>query len=246
MLTLQVASDLHLEFHADLGRSFIEAMDPAGVDVLVLAGDIMTARPLNSVRETLKRFADRYAQVIYVPGNHELWGSKSEGAITLLGNAAETLSNVSLLNNQVITCKGQRFLGGPMWFPQWSPLRDYVATQMEDFKQIVDFDSWVVAENRKFQKFAEENLKLGDVVLTHYLPSFKSVAPKYQGASTNEFFICEMDHLIQEKKPSLWIHGHTHESMDYQLFDTRIVCNPFGYPRQLNPAYQEKMLISVN
>jgi len=27
----------------------------------------------------------------------------------------------------------------------------------------------------------------------------------------------------------LWIHGHTHESFDYMVGDTRIVCNPRGY-----------------
>ena len=27
----------------------------------------------------------------------------------------------------------------------------------------------------------------------------------------------------------IWIHGHTHESFDYHIGKTRIVCNPRGY-----------------
>ena len=28
---------------------------------------------------------------------------------------------------------------------------------------------------------------------------------------------------------SLWIHGHIHESFDYKIGKTRVVCNPRGY-----------------
>jgi len=35
-MRLQLLSDLHFEFHRDGGRSFVESLDPSGVDVLVL------------------------------------------------------------------------------------------------------------------------------------------------------------------------------------------------------------------
>ena len=43
-MKLQIMSDLHLEMHADRGAEFIRELDPTGVDVLVLAGDITMAR----------------------------------------------------------------------------------------------------------------------------------------------------------------------------------------------------------
>src|SRR5450631_3269273 len=43
-MKLQIMSDLHLEMHADRGAEFIRSLDPTGVDVLVLAGDITMAR----------------------------------------------------------------------------------------------------------------------------------------------------------------------------------------------------------
>ena len=39
-MRLQLLSDLHFEFHRDGGRSFVDSLDPGGIDVLVLAGDI--------------------------------------------------------------------------------------------------------------------------------------------------------------------------------------------------------------
>jgi hypothetical protein len=44
----------------------------------------------------------------------------------------------------------------------------------------------------------------------------------------------------------LWIHGHTHESFDYVVNGTRVVCNPRGYaPRDLNPAFDPGLTVDV-
>ena len=245
MPTIQVMSDLHLELHRDHGRSFIESQDATGVDVLVLAGDILSAKFAKPVEETFRMFADKFPHIIYVPGNHEFWGTRPEQTITLLTNVTSKFSNISLLTDRATTVGNTRFLGGPMWFPQWRPLEDYAATQMPDFQLIEGFRDWSVKANARFIAFLDEELREGDVVVTHYLPSAKSTAPRFKRSPLNAFFVCETAPLIQDRKPSLWIHGHTHDACDYQLFNTRIVCNPFGYPTELNSGYREKLLIPI-
>lgn len=32
----------------------------------------------------------------------------------------------------------------------------------------------------------------------------------------------------------LWVHGHMHNASDYVIGDTRVVCNPKGYPGEKN------------
>ena len=50
MATIQLLSDLHLEFLDPYGRkAFLEALDPSGVDILILAGDICLASQLEQV-----------------------------------------------------------------------------------------------------------------------------------------------------------------------------------------------------
>jgi len=39
-----------------------------------------------------------------------------------------------------------------------------------------------------------------------------------------------MDDYILEHKPNVWIHGHLHNTTLYKIGDTRIICNPLGYP----------------
>jgi Icc-related predicted phosphoesterase len=75
------------------------------------------------------------------------------------------------------------------------------------------------------------------VVVTHHLPHRRSIHPKYNGSDLNPSFASDLSDLMGPPV-SLWIHGHTHESFDYVVNGTRVVCNPCGYiPMELNPAF---------
>jgi hypothetical protein len=44
------------------------------------------------------------------------------------------------------------------------------------------------------------------------------------------------------------VHGHTHDSFDYDLDGTRVVCNPRGYARggvNENPRFDPHLTITV-
>lgn len=77
------------------------------------------------------------------------------------------------------------------------------------------------------------------VVITHHLPSARSVSPAYATAATNPAFASHLDLLIEPT--DLWIHGHTHASSDYRIGRARVICNPRGYRRSSgvweNPAF---------
>ena len=48
--------------------------------------------------------------------------------------------------------------------------------------------------------------------------------------STNGAYSSNLDDfIINNPKIKTWIHGHTHESFDYMIGSTQIVCNPRGY-----------------
>lgn len=69
------------------------------------------------------------------------------------------------------------------------------------------------------------------VVIGHHAPSKTSIHPRYQNddlmngayASSLDFFIDDHPQIV------LWVHGHTHETFDYEIGNTRIFCNPRGY-----------------
>ena len=69
-------------------------------------------------------------------------------------------------------------------------------------------------------------------MVTHHLPAPMSVARRYANDPLNPAFASRLEDLIEKNHPELWIHGHTHVPCDYELFKTRIVSNPRGYPRE--------------
>jgi hypothetical protein len=55
--------------------------------------------------------------------------------------------------------------------------------------------------------------------------------PRFADSLLNASFVSDAKHLIDGSRARLWIHGHTHDSFDYVLNGTRVVCNPRGYAR---------------
>ena len=83
------------------------------------------------------------------------------------------------------------------------------------------------------------------MVITHHLPHAMSVHAKYAGDPLNPAFASDLSALVRQPV-QLWIHGHTHESMDYQIDGTRVVCNPRGYlPQQPNTAFDPGLVVTL-
>ena len=241
-MRIQVLSDIHFEFHADAGASFVGSLDPRGVDVLVVAGDLAVGGGIGPALDLLcKHYAG--AVVVYVHGNHEFYGCPREEVVATTRAACGRHRNLRWLDAELVEIQGVRFLGAPLWFPRADGAPKMA---MNDFHLIPDFESWVYAENARAVAFLDQELRESDVVVTHHLPAQACVAPAYVGSPLNAFFVCDLEALLLARRPALWIHGHTHKSVDVTLGATRIVCNPFGYARVAeNRAFREDACVDL-
>ena len=237
-MKIQVLSDLHTETHMDGGKSFVKSLQSRPkTDLLVIAGDLT-----NQVNHQLAKTDVLHplacdglsSNVLYVLGNHDFWGSKPPWTIENNKTCVDLVTSP-----QILTYKNKRVLAGTMWFP---PTKH---KKTNDFTQIPNFEPWVYEQNAAFHRFLEENLRKGDIVVTHYAPSFNSVHPRFVGSPVNTCFVSDETELILERKPALWIHGHMHDSFDYMLGNTRVVCNPFGYRWEVNPKFDDSLVIKV-
>lgn len=238
---IRIVSDLHFEFHADAGATLAVEVTSGDYDVLVIAGDLTSSESLSQSLALLASINAR--PVVYVLGNHEFYGSSRTRVMAAARASAHQHSNLHVLDSEVVTIDGVRFVGAPLWFektpgaPTWA---------MNDFGQIENFSSWVYAENARARDFLESEVRDGDVVVTHHLPAEQSIHAKYKGSRLNAFFLCDMEPLIRRCRPALWVHGHTHESCDYRIGKTRVVCNPFGYAREEeNREFDSEFTVSV-
>src|SRR5450631_642840 len=115
-MRLHIMSDLHLEMHAEGGAELIRDLDPTGVDVLVLAGDITMARHYEDLESVFKPLARKYRHVLYVPGNHEYYKSSPTDVARNLAQLTKNFPEVTVPENDTVVISGQRFIVGTMWF----------------------------------------------------------------------------------------------------------------------------------
>lgn len=237
-MVIQLASDLHTETHADGGAGILAEMAQTSADLLVLAGDITNARDPTAIEFILRQVSSHYRDIIYIPGNHEFYGTTPAFALANLQEVAKRFANVHVPSNEVIVVGAKRFLCGTGWFPK--PKEEEMAFKryMNDFWDIEDFEPWVYEQHAHFRLLLIEELVEGDVVITHHLPSVASVSEAYKSAVTNAFFVSHFDKSIIMRKPALWLHGHTHAQCDYQLGATRVVANPLGYPNEVRSSME--------
>jgi len=231
-MKLQLMSDLHLEMHADRGAEFIRRLNPIGVDVLVLAGDVTMARRYEDLENVFQPLARKFRHIVYVPGNHEYYRSSPKEVARNLARLGKQFPEVVIPDNGSVVVAGQRFFGGTMWFRP-DPMGGLNKRFMSDFSVIDEFEPWVYDQNVAFEKALITEVEPGDIVVTHHLPAPQSVAPRFARSAINAFFVSDMTSHLPELEPRLWIHGHTHERCDYMLGNTRVVANPLGYPNEL-------------
>lgn len=69
------------------------------------------------------------------------------------------------------------------------------------------------------------------VVVGHHTPSFASCHPRWSAdKEMNGAYHSDLSEFILDRPAiKLWFHGHTHETYDYMIGSTRVLCNPRGY-----------------
>jgi Icc-related predicted phosphoesterase len=103
------------------------------------------------------------------------------------------------------------------------------------------------AQKELMRQFIEHSSKGPNktVVVSHHLPSRRLVSarfwPKDGSDGANGGFASDCDNMICTLEPNLWVHGHTHDTLDTTLWKTRVVCNPAGYRGEWATKYNTFM-----
>jgi calcineurin-like phosphoesterase family protein len=243
-VSFQLVSDLHLDFRDKVNPFYripewkiflqrrviapnVESERPS--DVLIVAGDLCEASN-DTWRESLCMLADYYEFVLLVAGNHEHYNTRNK---IIRDKAASLPGNVHFLRRKEINVGGVIVAGSTLWFED-----DYnpdLKAKLSDFKYIPDFETWLSNEHLADVDFFETSN--ADVFISHHLPHENSVSPRYRYDELNCFFVKDMTYAVQHQAPKVWVHGHTHSSCDYMLANTRVICNPLGYPAELKREY---------
>jgi len=249
-MILHVASDIHLEFLNKRSRDKVisgfgaaQARDKA--DGLVLAGDICELDHIDILQEFLLACSSWYTQIFYVPGNHEFFKTGIKAGLELISEKLKVPGLHHLTPGVRRTVQGLSFTGGTLWYRdcgvQWLK-RDWI-----DYNKIPDAEPQIHLQHSLFTE-----QEPGDIVVSHMMPTMESVGDKWQFASTNRFFVADIDKEIEawaqaNVKPRLWVHGHTHDPKDFvSRHGFRVYCNPMGYSNEgTNHYFWERLRVEV-
>lgn len=223
-----------------------------GEDVVVLAGDICSRTPpgkqrRNRLLESIK------VPVVYIPGNHEYYhGYDTRAAVyEQMVEEMSKYEHVHFMDDSFCVISGVRFIGSTLWtefelIPE-RMTRDqlYAALPLAiaDFSFMAGRDHHPVtgAEMAEWGSYSKtyinwllrEDPATPTVVVTHFMPSTKSIAKRFAGDTLNCYFCSPCEHLFRQPV-KMWIHGHTHDACQYTLNDIPVICNPKGYHNEMS------------
>lgn len=227
-------SDVHLEYlpHVtsfnELCRKYPTMLSNVTQPVfnkstLILAGDI--GHPTkDNYWKFLKSCSDEFQSVLFITGNHE-YDSVQHCHIHNIDNLiCQNLAklhkpNLHFLNMTNLVQDNIRYLGATIWsnMPNISENVNtkYGKRQNAHLKQV----DWLT-------KTLKQDTHIQTIIITHHMPSFKLIHPKYTNHN-NFAFATDLEYLLQPNV-KLWLCGHTHTPHDMMINNCRYLINPIG------------------
>jgi len=256
-MKIAFVSDIHLEV-SDFNNPLPEA------DVLLLGGDICVIHDLRYIFKGYSRYerclkffksvSDKYKTVIYIPGNHEYWESDYINVQGIFNSfcTENNINNIIFNEKGVIQIEDIKFVYATLW-TDFNKQRSMVAARglMNDYFYIKHNNESLTPEtiyhiHEDHKNHILENVKNHDkvLVLTHHAPNHNSVIEDYSSNPLNHCYYCtDMDDIILDNEQIfLWIHGHTHEDVEYEIGNTVVTTNCRGYYQCADTVFKIKVI----
>ncbi len=260
-MKIAYCSDLHLEMsNGEFSLTNDQSADVLILAGDIVTIKLLTNDQRNrSVDHFFKRVSQEFPHVLWVMGNHEFYNGDIRWSTAMAEDKLERLKNITILDSDTLIIDGITFFGSTFWtdFNNRDPIEMYDAEQMmNDYRlitnsnRLVEFtDSKGYRLKRPSRLTAEDTANAHEqavdrlkqvadtservVVVSHHAPSQQSIHAQYHNHRLNSAYCNNLDSLI-EQLPSieLFFHGHVHQMFDYQIGNTRVLCNPRGYPSE--------------
>lgn len=254
-MKIQVMSDLHVNQDRLVARDLPEVQNQA--DVLVIAGDTVDKDTLE-----LPKFLDWYSSIkkpiVFIMGNHEYdgWNSVVAAPKQTRLILEKYNRNTIFLENGVKAIEGYLFVGATL-FSYLDPLKEVkMRTFMNSRYMPGDLTGYwwndKFSKSSRFIDFVLHNKTTElskTIVVTHFGPTFQTMNMEYKDNYSNDYFFSDLDYILENKGPRLWIHGHTHKPFRGTVGMSELVVNPRGYTRfwgdEENPGFDPALIIEV-
>lgn len=221
---LQYISDIHLEHRMSIPKI------PPRTKYLALLGDIgHPNKPLYP--EFLKYCSTNWDKVFLLSGNHEYEQKKysMQEIDQMIQEQVSKYNNVSYLNNQKNLIDNHLILGTTLWSDNNELRPGHKVNEL--FNESVN---WLKGN-------IKENPDKDIIVLSHYLPSYKLIIPKYYNYKHSFQYASDLDHLIKNPVKA-WLCGHSHCQLEKNINGVYCGINTLGY---INDNIDNKNMVRI-
>ena len=275
-MKIQIASDLHIEFDSPLSSPFTLDKTDADVIVLagdIGVGfqqeadfcerlsqdhqkDVVFVLGNHSFygRGNIDQIRDQWSEADIVGVNYIDYGhgwiydeNLNEGEVMFTGGILWTdFAKTNLESMRVAEAGMNDYRGCRMDIYTGEGTKEVPFTPSRSVKEHYLIKEWIKDSVDNIWSTVKKK-----VVVTHHLPCLKSIPEEFQRYPENTLnpaYASDMEEWIKERNGiDLWIHGHTHDSFDYELGNgTRIVCNPRGYYNYAeNSQFNKSLVVEV-
>lgn len=250
-VSIGIMSDLHLDRSdgkIDLHKEMLQN------DFIILAGDTSIGSPSVEFANSLG------IPVVKILGNHEYRGKNLSYEAGRLKKLAGP--DTHILEKNAIIMKGVRVIGATLW-SNYKLKGVRAQKNMASKKEggLVDMQNVVVGsqhrpikpkdliENHKssvayIESVLKEEFDGPTIIISHHGPHSLSIGEKYKDTPLVPTYVSDLEALILNYQPEFWIHGHLHNSSDYLIGNTRVICNPRGnMANDPNPDFNNNLSI---
>jgi predicted phosphodiesterase len=248
-------SDTHFEFmthvaKTDFWEKLSKQVEKDQPHVAILAGDITSLgrTSMSPLEEVFDRALSLYPNVVYIPGNHEFFGTTITDGWLKIKQAGKARTRIVTLQNETVEAGPAEIYGGTLWYSDNFTGRN---RYFIDYRLVRDSIPGIANEHRAF--ISTPSSGIGEFVVSHHFPTSESIHPNYRNEDNNHFFCANIDSTVDRwqketgSKIKLWVHGHTHMPFDYvSVHGFRVYANPYGYAGEdSNPNFWERMLVTI-
>ena len=222
-------------------------------DILVLAGDVTDS--LQILAQVFRALRSKFREVLFVPGNHELWVQNDAVNCSLekFGLIAE-LCAVEGIRQSAYECGEVSFVPLYSWydFSFGEPDR-HLRRAWRDFKAC----AWPAdlpdsaAINRYFLAMNESVLDTRNTTVisfSHFIPRIDVMPTKIPLERRRVYpVLCSvaLGEQVKQLQPNIHIYGHSHVNQSVELDNIRYVNNAFAYPQEERVARKQLHCVYV-
>lgn len=233
-------SDLHVDYPENLEWVLALPSDEFGHDVLVLPGDVTDS--LELLKSTFEVLKSKFGEVLFVPGNHELWVDGVEFECSLEKfHAVMAQCKASGVETDVFTAGKLSIVPLLSWYDfSFGEPCAYLQRAWRDFRAC-RWPAHLKTSAQICEFFLQRNAEVLGTVneriisFSHFLPRIDVMPariPEHRRRVYPVLGSAALDTQVKRLNSAMHIYGHSHVNQSVVIDDIHYINNAYAYPKE--------------